>query len=510
MIFRRSDGDFSEKIRISPRYLLFLVFLAAAPGLFGRDLRVVDDVADPMTLDPHKQFSEKNHTICQQIFDGLIRFGPEGKIEPALAVSWERLDENRMRFRLRREVKFHNGEDFDSGAVKFSIERYLDPGTGFPARAFIDSIDRVETPDSHTVDIITKYPDGIILNRLAGFILIAPPLYIKEKGAGYFASHPVGTGAFVFKAWRKGEKIEMTANRNYWMKGFPKVDGLVFRFIPQEEQVQALFSGEVDIITNLSGTKTLAVKSRPGFSVIKKPSFYTVPPCLNISSAPLNDVRVRKALNYALNKESLIRYDLLGNGKPIATFSMKGEAGHNEKLAPYEFNLPKARELLSQAGYPGGFRLRALVKSNAERTAKIIASNLKKAGVILDMTLVSDADMLKEFASGKYQMAIGDVPDPMCHSYFIQAVTLYSKSPYALGGDFKFDAMVDAMVSITDSGLSQKKAEEIDSYVYHNALGLFTYQKTALYGVKKNVNFVPYLSKMPYFYETYFYENKKE
>ncbi|PIS47913.1 MAG: peptide ABC transporter substrate-binding protein, partial [Elusimicrobia bacterium CG08_land_8_20_14_0_20_51_18] len=78
-----------------------------------------------MTLDPHKQFSEKNHTICQQIFDGLIRFGPEGKIEPALAVSWERLDENRMRFRLRREVKFHNGEDFDSGAVKFSIERYL-------------------------------------------------------------------------------------------------------------------------------------------------------------------------------------------------------------------------------------------------------------------------------------------------------------------------------------------------------------------------------------------------
>lgn len=471
-------------------------------------LAVADDITDPMTLDPQKQFSEKNHTICQQIFDGLIRFDPDGKIEPALAESWERVDPLRVRFNLRRGVTFHNGEAFDSSAVKFSIERYLDPAAGFPARAFIDSIDRVETPDRYTADVVTKYPDGILLNRLAGFILISPPLYLAEKGAEYFAAHPVGTGAFVFKSWEKGRAITLAANDKYWLAGYPRVSGLVFRFIPQDRQIAALLSGEVDIITNLPGTKTLAVKSTPGFTVMKKASFYTVPPCLNLSSAPLNDVNVRRALNHALDKDSLIRYDLLGNGKAIATFSMPGEVGHNPLLVPYEFDLRKAKKILAEAGYPAGFRLKTLVKANAMRTAKIIASNLKKAGVILDMDMVPDSGMIERFASGKYQMAIGDVPDPMCHSYFIQAVALYSKSPYSLGADPKFDDMLNRMTSLTDPDLSVKAAERIDSYIYDNALSLFTYQKIALYGIRKELRFTPYLSRMPYFYRTYFNENK--
>lgn len=491
------------------RALLCLAICLGCRPAAARVLAVADDITDPLTLDPQKQFSEKNHTICQQIFDGLIRFDPDGKIEPALAESWERIDPLRMRFKLRRGVAFHNGELFDSSAVKFSIGRYLDPATGFPARAFIDSIDRVETPDPYTADVVTKYPDGILLNRLAGFVLIVPPRYLAEKGADHFAAHPVGTGAFVFKNWEKGRAITLAANGKYWLAGYPRVSGLVFRFIPQDRQIQALLSGEVDLITNLPGTKTLAVKSAPGFSVVKKASFYTVPPCLNLSSAPLNDVNVRRALNHALDKDSLIRYDLLGNGKPIATFSMPGEVGHNPLLIPYKFDLRRARKLLAEAGYPGGFRLKALVKANAERTAKIIASNLEKAGVRLDMDLVSDAEMIEKFASGKYQVAIGDVPDPMCHSYFIQAVTLYSKSPYSLGADQKFDGMLDSMAALTDPDSSAKAAEKIDSYIYNNALSLFTYQKIALYGVRKELNFAPYLSRMPYFYRTYFNENKK-
>ncbi|MCX5792460.1 MAG: ABC transporter substrate-binding protein, partial [Elusimicrobia bacterium] len=143
------------KIKFLLSYLL-LGFIGLA---HGRGLTVCDDVSDPMTLDPQKQFSEKNHTICQQIFDGLLRFDPDGKIEPALAVSWERIDDTRMRFKLREGVFFHNGEPFDSEAVKFSIERYLDPRTGFPALGFIDSIARVEIVDKYTADIVTKNPD---------------------------------------------------------------------------------------------------------------------------------------------------------------------------------------------------------------------------------------------------------------------------------------------------------------------------------------------------------------
>lgn len=493
----------SRKLAFLCSAQLLLAAALAAP-VFPRVLNVCDDVSDPMTLDPQKQFSEKNYTICWQLFDGLVRFDPDGKIEPALAVSWERLDATRMRFRLREGVRFHNGEPFDAEAVRFSIERYLDPKTGFPAMFFIDSLSRAEVVDAQTVDLITKYPDGLLLNRLAGLVLMVPPEYIKEKGDEYFARHPVGTGAFVFREWKQGSSIELAANRDYWLKGYPKTDGAVFKFIPYGKQVEALLAGGVDLLTDLPGTQTLKVKARPDLSVLKKPSFYTMPFSLNLSSGPLSSLKVRKALNHAVNKENLIRYDLLGNGKPIATLSMPGETGHNPGLKPYAYDPAKARRLLAEAGYPRGFALDFLVKKNAERTAKIVAADLRKIGVDLKILLVSDADMIKEFKSGKYGMFIGSCPDPIAHAYFVQSIVLLSGSPYAWGGDPVYDGLVAKMLAAVGPGESVKLAEEIDSYVYENAMSIFTYQKNTVYGFDKELSFIPSVSGMNSFYSAEF------
>lgn len=496
---------FSMKFLGSCAAQLLLAAALAAPG-FSRVLNVCDDVTDPLTLDPQKQFSEKNYTICWQLFDGLVRFDPDGKIEPALALSWERLDATRMRFRLREGVQFHNGEPFDAEAVRFSIERYLDPKTGFPAMFFIDSLSRAEVVDAHTVDLITKYPDGLLLNRLAGLVLMVPPRYIKEKGDEYFARNPVGTGAFIFKEWKQGSSIELAANRDYWLKGYPKTDGLVFKFIPYGKQVEALLAGELDLLTDLPGTQTLKVKARPDLSVLKKPSFYTMPFSLHLSSGPLSSVKVRKALNHAVNKENLIRYDLLGNGKPIATLSMPGETGHNSSLKPYAYDPAKARRLLAEAGYPRGFSLDFLVKKNAERFGNIIASDLKKVGVTLKITLVSDAEMIGEFKGGKYDIFTADVPDPLCHFYFIPSIVLFSNSPYAWGGDGEFDRKMLEMVAAGEPGKSGKLAEELDKYVYDNAMSIFTYQKTAVYGINSSLRFAPYVTRMPQLSGAYFDE----
>ena len=487
--------------------VVFTTFII--PSASARNLTVADDVSDPLTLDPQKQFSDKNHTLCQQMFDGLVRFDPDGKIEPALAVSWERVDPTRMRFKLREGVVFHNGEPFDSETVKFTIERYLDPATGFPARGFIDSIDRVETPDKFTADIITKYPDGLLLNRLAGFVLMVPPRYIREKGAENFAANPIGTGAFIFKSWEKGGQISMTANTGYWLKGYPKLDGLIFKFIPQEKQLDALFDGTIDLVTTLPGPQTLKVMRHPHTTVMKKVTFYTVVASMNRSTGPLSDLDVRKAMNYALDKTSLIRYDLLGNGRPIATISMEGEIGHNRSLMPYKFDPVMAKKLLKKAGYPDGFKLEVLVKTNAERTARVIATNLAEAGIKMNITVGADADMIRELGSGKYDMAFADVPDPMYHSYFIAAIILYSKSPYALSGDTKFDAMLGDMSMTIDPVLMRKKAEKLDEYIYANAMSLFTYQRIALYGINRDLVFTPYLSGMPYFYKSHFINSVK-
>jgi peptide/nickel transport system substrate-binding protein len=315
---------------------------AGRAAAHGR-LVVCDDVHDPLTLDPQKQFSEKNAALCQQMFEGLVQFDPDGRIVPALAVSWERLDPLRVRFHLRKGVVFHDGEAFDAGAVKYSIERYLDPATHFPARAFVDSIAGAEVIDADTVVLATKYPDSLLLNRLAAIVLIVPPQYLRRVGDEAFARSPVGTGPFRFVSWEEGRAVVMEAFDRYWMPAFPRTKTLVFRFVPEAQQVRELLAGRIDLLTELPGTATLAVTRNPRTRILKKESLFTVCASLNVSSGPLRDVRVRQAMNYAIDKTALIRYDLLGNGRPLASLSMEGETGHDPDLRPYAFDPAKAR-----------------------------------------------------------------------------------------------------------------------------------------------------------------------
>lgn len=473
---------------------------AAAPPAGAQVLTVCDDVQDPLTLDPHKQFAEKNHTLLQQVYEGLVRFDAQGRIEPALAVSWKREGPLRMRFRLREGVRFHNGEPFDAEAVRFTVARYLDPKTGFPALGFIGSLDKVEIVDEHTVDVLTKFPDGLLLNRLAGFILIVPPGLMKEKGEDALEREPIGTGPFRFERWDRGRALSLSRNETYWNRGFPKVSGLVFKFIPTEGQLKALLSGEIDIATELAGTQTTEAMRSGLLKVIKAPSFYTVTGSLDSSTAPLADKRVRQALNYAVNTEELIRYDLLGNGREIATVTMPGEEGHNPRLKPYPYDLRKARALLKEAGYEKGFLLKTLVKVQGERAAKIIGEHLAKIGVTLNVNSITDAEVVKALTGERWDMFIAGCPDPMAHSYFIQSIYLYGHSPYRVAKNTAYDALLEEMVATLDDAHRRELAEDLDRYMYDEALLLFLYQRVKTYGVAKDVDFIPSITGMPYFF----------
>ena len=463
-------------------------------------LVVCDDINDPATLDPHKQFAEKNHTILQQIFEGLVRFDPQGRIEPALAVSWKRIDPLRMRFSLRKNVRFHNGEPFDADCVRATIARYLDPRTGFPAAGMIFSIDRAEVVDSHTVDIITKHPDGLLLHRLAGFILIVPPRYLTEAGAANFAKSPVGTGAFLFKGRERGERITLAANRNYWGEDEPKVDELVFRFIPDRDQIQELFAGDVDVLLEVPGTKTLSIQRHPKTNIQKGRAYSTMGISLRFDKGILADRRIRLALNYATDRKALVRYDLLGNGAPIATLSMPGEEGHNPSLRPYPYDLQKASALLAEAGYPDGLTLTAMVLEGAERTARILAADWKRIGIDLKFETMKENEILDFFKNPIFDLAIGECPDPMAHSYFIQALAIYSKSPRSLARDAKFDSMLEIMASTIDDAKRRALAMELDQYIYSEALSVFTYQRLHTYALRNGVKMPHYVTGMPYFF----------
>lgn len=486
-----------------------MVFLALAAAALPaspiraaeRVLRVCDDVAEPISLDPLKEFSEKYYTIIQQIFDSLVRFDPDGRIQPSLATSWRWVDQRTVEFQLRPGVEFHDGEPFTAESVRFSIEKLIDPKTGFPGAGFLSSIEGVEAVDASTVRIKTKFPDGILIHRLAGLVPILPPRYFSEHGAEYFGRHPVGTGAFRFLEWdHKGRRIVLEANKGYWVRDAVKFDRLVFEFIPQREQVDKLLSGEVDIVTELPGTDTLRVMKSGTAKIVKKESFYTMGSSLNGRTGPLSDRRVRQALNFALNKDELVRYDLLGNGRPAATLTLEGQSGHDPSLRPYPYDLKRARQLLKEAGYENGLRLKALVKVQGMRTMGIITKQLSRIGVVVDIDTTTDTDAVRDMGKKPWDWIFAGCPDPISHSFFIQFIFLSSLSPFSVTGDAVYDRMIEKMVNTIDAEKQARLGMELDRYMYDQALSLFTYQRIKTYGVRNGFLFIPSVTGMPYFY----------
>jgi len=466
-------------------------------------LNVCDDVDDPPSLNPYQVFSEKTHTLIQQMLEGLVRFDPQGKIEPALAERWERVDDKTLRFHLRRGVVFHNGESLDAATVKFSLEKYIAPETHYPGVGFVETISSVTVVDADTVDVVTNRPDGLLLNRLAFIGHIVPRRYYQRVGDRGFSEHPVGTGPFRFESWEKGDRIVFSANRSYWMKGYPRAEGLVFRFLPADRQVDELLAGRLDLLLNLPGTRTLDVQQSRNAFVLKSPTFYTVVGNFNLNHAPLANKRIREALNLAIDRRALVRYDLLGNGTPIGTISLPGEFGHDETLEPYPYDPARARRILKEEGYPEGFSLNVLLKVNARRAGQIIAEELRKIGVVLKMTPMTDAQifvLMKDRTP--WDMLIADCPDPMLHAFFIRDVFLGGKSPFSLSSVPAVDERIDRLVGTLDVEAQRRVSMELDRYIRAEFLAVPTYQRIRTYGVRRGVVFAPYVSGEPFFFGT--------
>lgn len=498
--------------------LLFLTNPLSSPLAHAADysiradrntLIVCDDIREPLTLDPQKEFVEKTDTILHQIYDGLVRFSPKGEIQPALAVSWQRLGPTIMEFKLRQGVLFHNGEVFNAESVKFSIDRYLDPKTGFPALGFIQSLKGVSIIDPHTVHIVTHYSDNLLLNRLAGFIVIVPRNYVRQKGEDILQRYPVGTGAFRFVAWKKDQEIELEANPNYWEAGAPKINSLIFRFLPQKDQVSHLLAGELDVVTDVPGTETLKIQKSKTAKIVKCPSLSTVAASFNSNSIPLNNLKVRQALNYAIDKSHLIRYILLGNGRSTNNLVLPEHSVNlgDEPLKSYNYDPNKAIQLLREAGYANNLKLR-VIEVKATRAAKIIAAHWKRIGVLADITSSTDAKIGEELKTNNWDIFLGYCPDPMYHPFFIHSIFLYSKSPYSLTKDPQLDRLIDALEQETDLDQSERRIKKLASYVNQNALSLFTFQQIKTYGVRRNLHFEPYMSGMPLFHTAAFEKEK--
>ena len=325
---------------------------------------------DPQTLDPARISDIYGRSVSQQLFDGLVQFDHTLTVMPALAQFWQASRDGRTwTFTLRKGVRFHHGREVTADDVVFSFTRILDPRTRSGAADLFANVDgarefregRARTvsgliaQDRHTVRIsLTEALAPFVVSLALGHTKILPRELVERDPEG-FVVHPVGTGPFKFVRWERGKEIVLGANPDYF-DGPPRLSGLLYRIYPGEqwdavyEEFQKGNLEDAPLPSQnyraaVSGSQHLYVK-RPMISI----RFYG----LNTRLKPLDDRRVRQALIHAINREALIDEAFLGRYTPARGILPPGTLGFNPSVKGYAYDPARARELLAQAGYPGG------------------------------------------------------------------------------------------------------------------------------------------------------------
>ena len=337
--------------------LALLVALVPAAGAQPKDTLTVALVAHAPTLDPHMHFERVGILVNINMFDSLLHRNTKLEYEPGLATSWKPLNDTTWEFKLRKGVKFHNGDPLTAEDVKFSFDRVTEPGKEkkkSPQYGNIRAVKEIRIVDPDTVHVITDKPFPLLLERLV-FFPIVPKQHIEKVGDDAFGSTaPVGTGPWKFVEWKRDQYIRLEAFDGYW-RGKPPFKFLVVRAIPEvATQVAELKTGGVDLIRNVSADITPELKANPQTYVSSAPILRVHYVELDMRQAPFDKKAVRQAANYAIDKQAIIQKLMGGLGTQVATVVQPRAFGFEPELKPYPYDPKKAKELLAQAGYPGG------------------------------------------------------------------------------------------------------------------------------------------------------------
>ena len=298
-----------------------------------------------------------------QMYDSLYTFDKKGALIPQIATS-VKVSGNGLeyRFTMRKDVKCHNGATITSKDAKFAFDRILDPAVKSTRRPyFVDFIDTVSTPDPGTLVVKLKNPDVVFLNKVAAFVPLIPMEYMQSLASSEaFSRAPVGCGPYKFVQQKIGESLELARFDDYYGPK-PGIKTLIFKLIPESgSRINALIASEIDMADGIAPSDVARLKLSGGLDVIALPmgSPLHIRLYSNIPGTPLASLKVRLALNYAIDVDSIIKNVMQGIGSPLNTFiSSYYPIGANHSVKPYGYDPALAKRLLAEAGYPNGFEI---------------------------------------------------------------------------------------------------------------------------------------------------------
>ena len=483
-----------------------LIVSAAIAGLIAGGAAVVKAetlVVGHRTLpvnqgDVHMAFSALAVNPIMAFFDSLTYNDQAGNTNPGLVTSWENTAPDTWILKVRPGVKFHNGKPVTAEAIAFNI-RYLmtDEGRVKSAARQVKFLASATAIDDNTVEVKTKKPNPIFYSQAAIIRIVEPTAY--SEGIETFSRNPVGTGAFRVTNWAP-DRIEAVAFDNGWRK--PKVDALTIIELPEvASRIQALLSGQVDMALDV-GPEAIETIENAGGQVIVSPTHNIMTLMINsVREGPLQDVRIRQAMNYGVNKQVFIDTVLRGLVRAAGQPLKMGDVGYNPNVKPYPYDPEKAKQLLAEAGYPNGIKLTAEVVTSLGEFSSAqqhIASDLAKVGIDLELKVITTPILIKKILN--QQPWDGDAFSMQFESY-----------PTGDGGrpmdthscNFFFDsrwicdkAIMPTIIALGSEMDPQKRVamlQEAMQYYHDNALALFMYERAqfdAMSGDVKNYELV--------------------
>jgi len=417
---------------------MVIIFLAlGVGGLFSSEALAQEPVyggtltialsAEPPGLDPTTNPGATiKRVVHYNLLESLLKVDRNGKVVPALAKSYKVSKDGReYTFTLQKGVLFHDGRPCTAADVKFSFERILDPKTAAPYRMFYEMIESVQVLNPLSVKFTLKKIDSnFIFNLARGDAVIVPRQAVEQ-----LKSLPIGTGPFKLAGWRRGDSVTLARNPYYYIQGIPYLDKVIFKFIPDPSaQLAALRAGDVDVIAyDLSPENAVLLGKDPRFKVLKGNTTTEVILAMNHSRKPFNVRRVREAMTLAINRQAVIQGAVAGNGTPIGSHMDPTNPYYVDLTGLYPYNPEKAKQLLTEAGYPDGFE--AVLKlpepyAYARRSGEIIADQLSKVGIKLTIEVIQWGQWIdRVFKNADYDLTVVGHAEPF-------DIEIYSRPGY--------------------------------------------------------------------------------
>ena len=486
--------------------LILLASLAAAAAPEGRV--VIAQGVDPTTLDMMHQQEQPASNVGAQMFESLVERGPDLRLVPALAAQMPRLVAPTVwEVKLRRGVKFHNGEDFNSDSVKFSLERLANPANKLRGSSSYALLDRVEIVDPFTVKIHTKKPWPVFVAHLAlRQAAMYPPRDYAGKDPAAISRNPIGTGPYKFVRWAKDEEIVMEAFPGYW-GGPARIKTVVFKPIPDDAvRVAALQNGEIDVAVNIPPHLAGIIEKHPKIYLSTAPSIRTIQlmiythqmdPATHKATGPYPgptaDKRVRQALAYAIDADAIVKGVMDGKAVRVATMLPSLHFGYDPALRPIKQDLARSKKLLAEAGFPNGLEIVLNGPQGRyvrdKEVGEAVAGQLTKAGI---KTTLKTYEFVSYLNNMVYVHKAGPVwligwGHPSLDAEAIYVPLFKSPGIFVNWSNEDFNGMVEQAQTQMDDKKRYAEYQRINKLWIDEVPAIPLYQQIDLYGANKRL-----------------------